>query len=140
MPAEWERHHATWIGWPHNKSDWPGRFGPIPWAYAEIVRKLAPGEIVRILVNAPVLERTARRALTSAGVSSDRAEFFCFPTNRGWTRDFGPLFVRRSGPSAELGIARFRFNAWAKRSEEHTSELQSQLTISYAVFCLKKKN
>ena len=26
------------------------------------------------------------------------------------------------------------------RSEEHTSELQSQSTISYAVFCLKKKN
>jgi agmatine deiminase len=117
MPAEWERHHATWIGWPHNKSDWPGRFGPIPWAYAEIVRKLAPGEIVRILVNSPVHERAARRALTSAGVSPDRAEFFRFPTNRGWTRDFGPLFVRRSGPSAKLGIARFRFNAWAKYPE-----------------------
>src|SRR6266581_3599153 len=114
MPAEWERHHATWIGWPHNKSDWPGRFGPIPWAYAEIVRKLTPAEVVRILVNSPVHERAARRALTSAGVSPDRAEFFRFPTNRGWTRDFGPLFVRRSGRSAQLGIARFRFNAWAK--------------------------
>ena len=114
MPAEWERHHATWIGWPHNKSDWPGRFGPIPWACAEIVRKLTPGEVVRILVNSPVHERAARRALTSAGVSPDRAEFFRFPTNRGWTRDFGPLFVRRSGRSAQLGIARFRFNAWAK--------------------------
>ena len=114
MPAEWERHHATWIGWPHNQSDWPGRFGPIPWAYAEIVRKLAPGEIVRVLVNSAAHERAARRALTSAGVSSDRIEFFRFPTNRGWTRDFGPLFVRRSGPSPELAIARFRFNAWAK--------------------------
>src|SRR5881409_4253525 len=29
--------------------------------------------------------------------------------------------------------------AWAARSEEHTSELQSQSHISYAVFCLKKK-
>src|SRR3546814_4893943 len=28
---------------------------------------------------------------------------------------------------------------WAKRSEEHTSELQSLMRISYAVFCLKKK-
>src|ERR1051325_4884675 len=114
MPAEWERHHATWIGWPHNTNDWPGRFGPIPWAYAEIVRKLARGEVGLILVTSHVHERAARRALTSAGVSPDRAEFFRFPTNRGWTRDFGPLFVRRSGPSAELAIARFRFNAWAK--------------------------
>src|SRR5207253_9706995 len=59
-------------------------------------------------------EGTARRALTSAGVSVDRVEFFRFPTNRGWTRDFGALFARRSGSSGELAIARFRFNAWAK--------------------------
>jgi agmatine deiminase len=114
MPAEWERHHATWIGWPHNKSDWPGRFGPIPWVYAEIVRKLAPGEIVRILVNSADHERAARRVLERAGVSRDGVECFRFPTNRGWTRDFGPLFVRRAGPPAGLAIARFRFNAWAK--------------------------
>src|SRR3546814_4002185 len=30
--------------------------------------------------------------------------------------------------------------AMAKRSEEHTSELQSLMRISYAVFCLRKKN
>jgi agmatine deiminase len=114
MPAEWERHHATWIGWPHNKSDWPGRFGPIPWVYAEIVRKLAPGEIVRILVNSADHERAARRVLERAGVNRDGVEYFRFPTNRGWTRDFGPLFVRRAGPPASLAIARFHFNAWAK--------------------------
>src|SRR3546814_8156635 len=33
----------------------------------------------------------------------------------------------------------FVFNAWGSRSEEHTSELQSLMRISYAVFCLKKK-
>ena len=41
MPAEWERHAATWIGWPHNRTDWPGRFEPIPWVYAEIARVIA---------------------------------------------------------------------------------------------------
>ena len=51
MPAEWEPHHATWIGWPHNASDWPGKLAPIQWVYGEIVRKLVPGEMVRILVN-----------------------------------------------------------------------------------------
>src|SRR3546814_9011488 len=34
---------------------------------------------------------------------------------------------------------RFYFGAGALRSEEHTSELQSLMRISYAVFCLKKK-
>src|SRR5438046_1989051 len=57
MPAEWAPHDATWIGWPHNASDWPGKLAPVVWAYAEIVRKLAPGEVVRILVNSAAQDR-----------------------------------------------------------------------------------
>ena len=30
MPAEWEPHEATWIAWPHNRDDWPGKFAPFP--------------------------------------------------------------------------------------------------------------
>ena len=111
MPAEWEPHAATWIGWPHNASDWPGKFPPIPWVYGEIVRHLAPGETVRILVNSAAHEAGARRILKKAGVDPEQIDFLRFPTNRGWTRDFGPMFVRSS---SGLAIARFRFNAWAK--------------------------
>jgi agmatine deiminase len=114
MPAEWQRHEATWIGWPHNRTDWPGKIIPIQWVYTEIVRKLAPGEIVRILVNSELHEAQARRVLDKAGVDRARVEFFRFPTNRGWTRDFGPLFVRRDRRPARTAIVRFRFNAWAK--------------------------
>ena len=114
MPAEWEPHHATWIGWPHNASDWPGKFAAIHWVYGEIVRSVAPGEVVRILVNSAEHERRARRLLTSVGVAVERVQFLRFPTNRGWTRDFGPCFVRRAGPPAQVAIARFRFNGWAK--------------------------
>jgi agmatine deiminase len=114
MPAEWERHDATWIGWPHNLSDWPGKFAPIPWAYAEIVRKLAPGERVRILVESAAHQAGARRVLERAGADLARVDFFRFPTNRGWTRDSGPMFVRGEGPQPAVAIARFRFNAWAK--------------------------
>jgi agmatine deiminase len=114
MPAEWEAHQATWIGWPHNASDWPGKFGPIPWVYGEIVRALAPGEIVRILVDTAAHERQARHLLERVRVDLTRVEFFRFPTDRGWTRDFGPIFVRRAQPRPEVAIARFRFNAWAK--------------------------
>ena len=97
LPAEWEPHVATWIGWPHNLSDWPGKFAPIPWVYAEIVRRIAPGETVRILVNSKAHEEQARRILQRVGVELLRLEFFRFPTNRGWTRDFGPIFVKRNG-------------------------------------------
>jgi len=112
MPAEWEPHEATWLGWPHNASDWPGRFPPIPWAYGEIVRKLAPGEQVRIIASRAD-EARAQRILKRVGVPAERIEFFRFPTDRGWTRDFGPLFVRREH-KGDLAIARFRFNGWAK--------------------------
>src|SRR6185369_6617720 len=96
MPAEWEPHEATWIGWPHNRSDWPGKFAAIPWVYGEIVKKLAPGEIVRIIVNDSRHEEKARRVLAHSNLDPSQLEFFRFPTNRGWTRDFGPIFVKRN--------------------------------------------
>jgi len=111
MPAEWEPHEATWIGWPHNRSDWPGKFAAIPWVYGEIVKKLAPGEIVRIIVNDSRHEEKARRVLAHSNLDPSQLEFFRFPTNRGWTRDFGPIFVKRN---TTVAISRFRFNAWAK--------------------------
>ena len=111
MPAEWEPHAATWIGWPHNVTDWPGKFPPIPWVYGEIVRKLAPGEVVRILVNSAIQQTQASRIVAKVGVDLARVDFLRFPTNRGWTRDFGPIFVRGD---KGLTIARFHFNAWAK--------------------------
>ena len=114
MPAEWESHEATWLGWPQNRTDWPGKFATIPWVYGEIVRKLTPGEMLRIIVNSPAVEARARRVLSRANVDLKRVEFFRFPTDRGWTRDFGPMFVRRDGARSEVAIVRFRFNAWAK--------------------------
>lgn len=113
MPAEWEPHEATWLGWPHNKTDWPGKFAPIPWVFGEMARKIAPGEIVRIIA-APDVRRQAERILTRARVDLGRVEFFNFATNRGWTRDFGLIFVKKDTQPGEVAIARFRFNAWAR--------------------------
>jgi agmatine deiminase len=115
LPAEWEKHEATWIGWPHNTTDWPGKFGPIPWVYGEIVRHLARGETVRVLVNSAAHEQRARKVLHRSGVDLARVEFFRVPTDRGWTRDFGPIFLeRQQSTSGELAVAGFRFNGWAK--------------------------
>jgi len=114
MPAEWEPHEATWIGWPHNRSDWPGKFSLIPWVFGEIVRRIAPGEIVRILVGSESHESRARNVLARAGVDASGFRFHRFPTNRGWTRDFGPIFVTRDRPAPRKAILGFGFNGWAK--------------------------
>ena len=76
MPAEWETHEATWIGWPHNLTDWPGKLDPILWVYGEIVRRIAPGELVRILVNSASHEKRVRGILKLAGVPMTRVQFF----------------------------------------------------------------
>ncbi|HPY29753.1 MAG TPA: agmatine deiminase family protein [Verrucomicrobiota bacterium] len=114
MPAEWEKHEATWLGWPHNPTDWPDKLDTIRWVYGEIVRKITPGERVRLLVRNLTEQKLAARYLQRTGGSLKNVEFIVHPTNRGWTRDSGPLFVRRTRPKAETAIVHFHFNAWAK--------------------------
>ena len=112
MPAEWEPHQATWLAWPHEKSDWPGKFAPVPWLYGEIVRHLARVERVRILVQDGDAEDAARRVLKKCHADLDAVEFFHHPTNRSWTRDYCPLFVKNK--AGAIAATHWRFNAWAK--------------------------
>ena len=112
MPAEWEPHEATWLAWPHERTDWPGKFAPIPWVYADIVRRLSHVERVRILIGSASEEKLARRTLEKSGAELAAVEFLRVPTNRGWTRDFGPIFVKKS--AGGVALTNWRFNAWAK--------------------------
>lgn len=115
MPAEWERHEATWLAFPHNASDWPGKLSAVRWAHGEFIRKVTEGENVNLLVNDAGGQRAADRLLRKIGVLHDRIRFRAFPTDRAWMRDSGPIFVRRVfGRRPELAIVRFRFSGWAK--------------------------
>jgi agmatine deiminase len=115
MPAEWDRHEATWLAWPHNPEDWPGKFQPIPWLYAEIVRLLAARERVHLLVEDVKSQLRVEGILHRAGANLDRVSFHQWPTNRVWTRDSGPIFVRN--PEGRVAITNWHFNAWAKYSD-----------------------
>jgi agmatine deiminase len=117
MPAEWDRHEATWLGWPHNPTDWPDKLDTIRWVYGEMVRKISAGELVRVLVDNAATERIARRYLTRAGCDLRKVRFVKHATNRGWMRDSGPIFVRKKvgrNRKTENAIVHFHFNAWAK--------------------------
>jgi len=121
MPAEWEPHTATWLAWPHYKLDWPGKFEPIPWVYAEIIRYLSRHERVELIVKDAAAERLARKTLKQAHSLNENVRFHRWPTNRVWTRDSGCAFVIPCGAdtpvrrtSGELSAIKWRFNAWAK--------------------------
>jgi agmatine deiminase len=148
MPAEWEPHAATWLAWPHYHGDWPGKFEPIPWVYAEIIRSLAKHERVELIVNHAAAEKAARRALHRANALSKNVRFHRWPTNRVWTRDSGCIFLtapygdgrcrprrveapappesgapQRTECSGGLAL-KFRFNAWAKYSNwQHDEQI-----------------
>jgi agmatine deiminase len=111
MPAEWDTHTSTWLAWPHNAQDWPGRFQPIPWVFSEIIRNLAQVEEVNILVNDERAEMVARRILTRSGANLARLHFHAWKTDRIWLRDSGPIFVKKGDA---LAVTNWKFNAWAK--------------------------
>jgi agmatine deiminase len=118
MPAEWEPHAATWLAWPHNKEDWPGKFEPIAWVYAEIIRALAKHERVDLIVRNAAAARQARKILKNADALSGNVRFHRWPTDRVWLRDSGCIFLKWSeGPPPG----------------EHQSGHQFQAAVSYLV-------
>ncbi len=112
MPAEWENHTATWLAWPHEESDWPGKFFPIPYVYGEIVRHLSRVERVHILVADADMLQQACTILAMSGANRDAVHYFEIATDRSWTRDFCPLFVVNS--NHDRLMLNWRFNGWAK--------------------------
>jgi len=123
MPAEWERHEATWLGWPHHPTDWLDKLETIRWVYGEIVRKIAVGELVRILVNDQGQQAQSRQYLNRARANMSKVEYVTHPTNRGWTRDSGPIFVTKKRKAhrsdKRKAIVHFHFNGWAKYADWH---------------------
>ncbi len=134
LPAEWEKHEATWLSWPHNPRDWPGKFCLIPWAYGEMARKISAAENIRLLVRQQQDEAAARHVFKQVGVDLRKVRFVTHPTNRGWMRDTGPLFIqkaKRGKTKAETAIVHCHFNAWAKyadwRKDTHIPETGARI-------------
>lgn len=128
MPAEWDAHRATWIGWPKNKNDWPGKIAPIHWVYGEIARKLARAETVAILVESETHEKQARSVLEKVGVDFKQVEFHRHAHNRGWMRDSGPMFVKNQ-KTGKTAVVKFKFNAWAKYDDW---KLDNKVAVDFA--------
>jgi len=149
MPAEWAPHESTWLAWPHFRGDWPGKFDPIHWVYAEIIRNLTRYERVDLIVTNLEAEKRVRKTLKLANALHKNVRFHHWPTNRVWTRDSGCTFVTRVGASKSsdrgrpdqkldgLHAIKWRFNAWAKypnyRHDERIGSLMAQAGRAHEV-------
>ncbi len=112
MPAEWEPHEATWIGWPHHEPDWPGKLEPVRWVYAEIVRALHVHERVEIICHDEEVREEAAETLRLHDVNPSGYRLHLVPNDRVWLRDSGGIGVLNG-----MGVAAlldWHFNAWAK--------------------------
>lgn len=112
LPAEWENHEATIIAWPHNKNDWPGKFTPIHWVYAEIVKRLSYNEKVIIIIQSAAHKKFILNVLKKNYADTNNVDFILKDTDRSWMRDTSPAFVNNIG--GERIAIHFRFNGWAK--------------------------
>lgn len=117
MPAEWEPHRATWIAWPHHEPDWPTKFEPIPWVYAEIARVLAEHEPVEILCQSADVLENAHTTLNAHAVQTDRVRLHVVPTDRVWLRDSAPTGV--IDQAGNVVLLNWGFNGWAKYNNWH---------------------
>src|SRR5450432_4408606 len=123
MPAEWEPHAATWLAWPHEPTDWPGKFDAIPWVFAEVARHLQEGERIRVIVTGKREEAAAKSVFLRSGVDLKQVDFVHLATDRSWTRDFLPLgVVRGSGRKRETALVKWKFNGWARHPNHQKDE------------------
>jgi agmatine deiminase len=114
FPAEWARHTATWLSWPHKEESWPGKINLIYPRYCEFIKVLTEGEQVRINVADKQMETFAKQQLITAGVDLKRVEFFEFPTNDAWCRDHGPAFLINPATKQKV-IVDWGYNAWGNK-------------------------
>jgi agmatine deiminase len=134
MPAEWEPHAATWLSWPHEPTDWPGKFEAVPWVFAEVIKNLTLGERVRLIVSGKRMQKEAAAALEKSQVDLRLVDFIELATDRSWTRDFLPLFLAKPGRPGKraLGAVKFRFNGWARYKNHARDEAAGQKVLERA--------
>ncbi len=130
FPAEWAKHAATWLSWPHKEASWPGKIQSIFPVYAQFVKALTEGERVCINVNDDLMQAEALRWLREAGTNLEKVDFFTHPTNDAWCRDHGPAFLVNPDAELEKVVVKWKYNAWGEKYPPH--DLDNQIPFRIA--------
>ncbi len=115
FPAEWEKHRATWLSWPHNKNSWPGKIDKIYTSYCQFIKIIAEDELVCINVNNKTLQLKAIEYLDAQNVNLSNIQFFTHPTNDTWCRDHGPSFLINPTADNKKIVVNWNYNAWGEK-------------------------
>lgn len=111
FPAEFARHTATWLSWPHKEASWPGKIETIYPIYAQFIKRVAEGELVNINVADEAMKQKALTHLYDAHADLSKIKFYFNPTNDAWCRDHGPAFLINPKEKKKM-IVDWGYNAW----------------------------
>ena len=115
FPAEFDKHEATWLSWPHKEESWPGKIEKVFPSYSLFVKHLAQSEKVRINVADEAMKASAVKHLSGADVNLSQVEFYYNPTNDAWCRDHGPAFIINPNTEEKKAIVDWDYNAWGNK-------------------------
>jgi agmatine deiminase len=124
MPAEWSRHRATWLSWPHNRETWPTQLEQVREVWVRMIQLLSPQERVCLLVNDEPTRQDVIARLTNARAALDNVTIFQIPTVDVWMRDYGPTFVIRDSQESALAFNDCIFNGWGGKYESYEEDEQ----------------
>lgn len=111
FPAEWVKHEATWLSWPHKEASWPGKIETIYAPYCEFIKVVAEGEKVRINVRDAAMKADATAYLQKSGADLTQIEFYFNESNDAWCRDHGPAFLLNKAGD-QKAVVDWDYNAW----------------------------
>lgn len=114
FPAEWAKHEATWLSWPHKKASWPGKIETIYAPYCQFIKTVAEGEKVRINVKDAAMKTEATAHLQKAGADLTQIEFYFNESNDAWCRDHGPAFLLNKAGDKKA-VVDWDYNAWGDK-------------------------
>jgi agmatine deiminase len=113
LPAEWERHTACWLAFPHLQEEWPAHLRDAQRSIAALARAIAEAgnERVQLLVRNDEIEEVARSLIGE----SRNVRYVTADYGDCWVRDTAPLLGHTA--DGALGGLCFRFNGWGRKYE-----------------------
>jgi len=116
MPAEWSKHEAVWLSWPHDPTTFISGVEKVEETYLQIIELLHRDEYVNLFVKDSDTRRRVTGLFKQRNIDVGRVRFFEFDYADVWFRDYGPIFVKKG--NKDLAMVRWVFNSWGEKYDE----------------------
>ncbi|CAN7036339.1 unnamed protein product [Brassica oleracea var. botrytis] len=137
MPAEWEPHAQTWIGWPERQDNWRHNALPAQRVFVDVAKAISVFEPVTVCASSAQWEN-ARKQLP------EEIRVVEMSMNDSWFRDSGPTFVVRKRPLKLSSLTRniagvdWNFNAWGGADDGCYNDWSHDLLVSKKILAVER--